>query len=90
MEVFFDDLVTAPLQVPFGKRPGYLSSGAARGKFFALQNALIANGISDSAPHEIYAGAFSMASSSKHVFSSYRRKRHRTLQHAVTQYIIIQ
>lgn len=35
LEGFFDKIAIAPLQVPFGKRPGYLSSGAARGTSLA-------------------------------------------------------
>ncbi|KAJ7467884.1 Alpha/Beta hydrolase protein [Mycena galericulata] len=31
LETFFDKLARAPMAVPFGRRPGYLTSGAARG-----------------------------------------------------------
>ncbi|KAJ7923407.1 hypothetical protein B0H13DRAFT_2316597 [Mycena leptocephala] len=36
LELFFDKLAVAPLPVPFGVRPGFLTSGAARGIVFSL------------------------------------------------------
>jgi hypothetical protein len=36
IELFFDRLAVAPLPVPFAVRPGFLTSGAARGNISSI------------------------------------------------------